>query len=68
MESAAADWIDTGRSWLARRAANGNLEDVSQAERIAAEKVLQDLPSDDRAWLEEQLDTYRELLAYLHEH
>ena len=41
---------------------------MSQAERIAAEKVLEDLASNERAWLEEQLDTYRELLAYLHEH
>jgi hypothetical protein len=41
---------------------------VSHAERIAAEKVLEDLPSVERVWLKEQLVTYRELLAYLHDH
>jgi len=41
---------------------------VSQAEHTAADKVLADLPSEERAWLEEQLVTYRELLAYLHDH
>jgi hypothetical protein len=41
---------------------------MSQAEHVAAERVLEDLPSEERAWLEEQLDTYRELLAYLHDH
>jgi hypothetical protein len=41
---------------------------VSQAERIEAEKVLEELPSEERAWLDEQLDIYRELLAYLHDH
>jgi len=41
---------------------------VSQAERIVAEKLLEDLPSEERAWLDEQVVTYRELLAYLHDH
>ena len=41
---------------------------VSQAERVAAEKLLRDLPSEERAWLDEQLATYRELLVYLHDH
>ena len=41
---------------------------MSQVERVAAEKVLADLPSEERAWLEEQLVAYRELLTYLHDH
>lgn len=41
---------------------------MSQAERIAAEKLLRDLPSEERAWLDEQLAAYRELLVYLHDH
>ena len=41
---------------------------MSQSEPIVAEKVLEDLPGDERAWLDEQLDTYRDLLAYLHDH
>ncbi len=41
---------------------------MSQAERIVAEKVLKDLPPEERAWLDEQVVTYRELLAYLHDH
>jgi hypothetical protein len=30
--------------------------------------VADELPPEERAWLEEQLATYRELLAYLHDH
>lgn len=45
-----------------------SLGDVSQAERLAAQKVLENLTPDDRAWLKEQLDAYRELLTYLHDH
>ncbi|HEX6393735.1 MAG TPA: hypothetical protein VFZ97_09850 [Acidimicrobiales bacterium] len=41
---------------------------MSHAERTGAEKVLADLPSEERAWLVEQLANYRELLAYLHDH
>jgi hypothetical protein len=41
---------------------------VSPTEGAATEKVLEDLPVEERAWLEEQLDTYRELLGYLHDH
>jgi hypothetical protein len=40
---------------------------VSQVDRDRSAKVLEDLPPEDRAWLEEQLVTYRELLAYLHD-
>jgi hypothetical protein len=39
---------------------------VSQAERVTVEDV--DLDADDRAWLEERLQEYRDLLAYLHDH
>ena len=46
----------------------GNLQVVSQAEHIVAEKVLEDLPAEERAWLDEQLVIYRDLLAYLHDH
>lgn len=41
---------------------------MSQVERVAAEKVLADLPSEERAWIEEQLVAYRELLTYLHDY
>lgn len=41
---------------------------VSQVDRDRTAKVLENLPPEDRAWLEEQLTTYRELLAYLHDH
>jgi hypothetical protein len=39
---------------------------VSQAERVTVEDVSVD--ADERAWLEERLQEYRELLAYLDEH
>jgi hypothetical protein len=41
---------------------------VSQVDRDRTEKVLEELPREERAWLEEQLATYRELLTYLHDH
>ena len=41
---------------------------MSQAEHIVAEKVLEDLAAEERAWLDEQLVTYQDLLAYLHDH
>lgn len=41
---------------------------MSQVDRDRTAKVLEDLPPDERAWLEEQLATYRELLTYLHDH
>jgi len=41
---------------------------VSQAERDRTVKVAAALPPQERAWLDEQLVTYRELLDYLHEH
>jgi hypothetical protein len=39
---------------------------VSQAERVTVEDV--DIDADERAWLEERLREYRDLLAYLHDH
>jgi hypothetical protein len=42
------------------------MELVSQAERMTVEDV--DLDADERAWLEERLQEYRDLLAYLHDH
>lgn len=41
---------------------------VSQVDRDRTAKVADELPPEERAWLEEQLTTYRELLAYLHDH
>jgi hypothetical protein len=41
---------------------------VSEVQRDAAQKPLDELPAEDRAWLEEQLARYRELLQYLHDH
>lgn len=37
---------------------------VSQAERVTVE----DVDADERAWLEERLQEYRDLLTYLHDH
>jgi hypothetical protein len=42
------------------------MELVSQAEHVTVEDV--DLDADERAWLEERLQEYRDLLAYLHDH
>ena len=39
---------------------------MSQAERVTVEDV--DLDADERAWLEERLQEYRDLLVYLHDH
>jgi len=39
---------------------------VSQAERVDVEESI--LDADDRAWLEQRLAEYKELLAYLHDH
>ena len=40
---------------------------VSQAERSLSEESLE-LDADERAWLEERLREYRELLDYLQDH
>ena len=45
----------------------GTMAGVSQAERVTADEV-DPLDADDRAWLEERLKEYQELLAYLHDH
>lgn len=39
---------------------------VSQADRVTVEDV--NLDADERAWLEERLQEYRDLLTYLHDH
>lgn len=41
--------------------------DVSQVEPVVSEEAVE-LDVEDRAWLDERLREYRELLAYLHEH
>jgi len=41
---------------------------VSQVDRDRTAEVADELPPEDRVWLEEQLTTYRELLVYLHDH
>lgn len=46
----------------------GILEVVSHVDRDGTAEVLEDLTPEERAWLEEQLATYRELLTYLHDH
>ena len=43
-----------------------NLVGVSQAERVTVEES--DLDADDRAWLDERLEEYKDLLVYLHDH
>ena len=40
---------------------------VSQVERATTDRTVS-LNVDERAWLEERLREYRELLAYLHDH
>jgi hypothetical protein len=40
---------------------------VSQAERSLSEESIE-LDADERAWLEERLREYRELLGYLQDH
>jgi hypothetical protein len=55
----------TCRGWLRRsRRYDGG---VSQVEPVASEEAVE-LDVEDRAWLEERLREYRELLAYLHDH
>ena len=41
--------------------------DVSQVEPVVSEEAVE-LDVEDRAWLDERLREYRELLAYLHDH
>lgn len=43
------------------------MTDVSQVDP-AAEDQSESPDADERAWLEERLHEYRELLAYLHDH
>jgi len=40
---------------------------VSQVDRSVGEDVVE-LDDDERAWLEERLREYRDLLQYLHDH
>lgn len=40
---------------------------MSRVERAATRKALDKLSAADRAWLEERLIEYRELLEYLHD-
>jgi hypothetical protein len=40
---------------------------VSQVERSVEQEVVE-VDGDDRAWLEERLREYRDLLQYLHDH
>jgi hypothetical protein len=40
---------------------------VSQTERSVVDEVVE-LDEEERAWLEERLREYRELLLYLHDH
>jgi hypothetical protein len=40
---------------------------VNQVEPVVSEEAVE-LDVEDRAWLDEQLREYRELLAYLHDH
>jgi hypothetical protein len=46
----------------------GTLVRVSQVEPVTVEQALSNLSADDRAWLEEFLVEYRDLLDYLHDH
>lgn len=41
---------------------------VSQVDRDRTTTAADELPRDERVWLNEQLAIYRELLAYLHDH
>lgn len=41
--------------------------DVSQVEPVVSEEAVE-FDVEDRAWLDERLREYRELLAYLHDH
>lgn len=57
--------LDTRRAWLRRRRRYDG--DVSQVEPVVSEEAVE-LDVEDRAWLDERLREYRELLAYLHDH
>ena len=46
----------------------GILVPMSQVDRDRATSLVDDASSDEGVWLEEQLDIYRDLLAYLHDH
>jgi hypothetical protein len=41
---------------------------VSRVDRDRTAEGLEDLPPEERAWLEKQLTRYRDLLTYLHDH
>lgn len=41
---------------------------MSHVDRVAVQEALDQLTDDDRAWLEERLREYDELLTYLHDH
>ena len=58
------------REWHAglRGESLGTLVDVSQVEPVTREEALKTLSADDRAWLEQFLVEYRELLDYLRDH
>ena len=55
----------TCRDW--RRRGRRYDGDVSQMEPVVSEEAVE-LDVEDRAWLDERLREYRELLAYLHDH
>jgi len=40
---------------------------VSQVEPVVSDEAVE-LDAEDRAWLDERLREYRELLVYLHDH
>lgn len=64
MRGAECEHPEAARSGWADR---GTLGIVSQADRVATEHV-EELDADDRAWLDERLTEYSELLTYLREH
>jgi hypothetical protein len=41
---------------------------VSQVERARFDEALQGLSVEERAWLDEQIIEYTDLLVYLHDH
>jgi hypothetical protein len=41
---------------------------LSQVDRERAAKILDELPVEERVWLQEQLARYPDLLTYLHDH
>lgn len=57
-----------GCSWRTAQGPAGYDRFMASPDRAASQRVLEDLCSEDRAWLEEQLVRYRDLLAYLREH